>query len=244
MLIGSELKEIKYVAVEVLRNKAVTAADVECGLYMGIVAKPDKDNVERKFLTLMVSSVAVRLYNLDEYDILTVDVMDKDARYMTIFNNSDSDQVAAAVLLKEITKNLEEDKRLYINDPQRQLIDVDTYEDYPETILNSDNITGDVTKSSSSSTGGTTKTTGGSAGSTNNTTTGSTYDYTSTVKEEPKVTKISRKGKLPATDRLEKMREKVKMLAEADVQEIKLPIPECDREEENDDDKKTSATTV
>lgn len=233
MLVGTDLKDIKYVAVEVIREGMTRASNTECGLYMGITKKVDKDKVEHDFLILVTGKAAIRMYNLDMYDVITVDAVDSASRYMTVFNKDDEDQRAAIELLKEITSELTEDKRLYVNDPNKEIIDVDTYKDYPVHILESDNITGSAAsntsqKSTAGSTGGGTNTNKAGTGTGTTSTT-----YTST-KQEPKVFSIKRKGKLPSLDKMEAMKDKVLRLASGDFELTMLPIPECDK-----DDKKT-----
>lgn len=230
MLVGTDLKEIKYIAVEVIRKGIVKASNVECGLFMGIVKKLDKGKVERKFLALVVSDASVRLFNMDEYDIMTIDSTDVESRYFTVFTNQLADQAAAGVLLNEITVKLGEEKRLYPNDPNKELIDIDTYKDYPDAVLESDNLTAEKT------TGGGTK----STGSTGSTYTSTHNNTTTTTKQEPTVTNIKRKGKLPKAEKLTTMREKVLLIASGDFEFKALPIPECDREAEDPiEDKKT-----
>lgn len=235
MLVGTDLKKIKYVAIEVIRKGIAKAANVECGLFMGIVKKKDKSQVTRKFLALVVSDASVRLFNLDEYDVMTIDATDEESRYMTVFTKADDkDQDAAKLLLKEITAKLSTEKRLYPNDPNKEIIDIDTYEDYPDAVLKSDNLTADkVVNESTSSTSNTT-------GSTNNAnySSGTTYNNT-TVKKDPVVTSIKRKGKLPLTEKMDSMKDKVQRLAEGTFELKALPILDCDKKEE---DKKT--TTV
>lgn len=237
MLVGKDLKKIKYVAVEVIKDGIAKASNVECGLYMGIIKKLDKDKVERKFLALVVSDASVRLLNMDKYNIMTIDAVDEESRYMTVFTKDDEDQAAAVLLLNEITEKLTDEKRLYPNDPHKEIIDIDTYEDYPPAVLESDNLTGESTSSKSSA--DTTKShTGGTSGTTNYNQ-GSTY-----TKQEPTVSSIKRKGKLPKKEKLDTMRDKVRRLAEGTFELKALPIPECDKETEEEGKKTGTVGTA
>ena len=89
MLVGTDLKDIKYVAVEVIREGITRAAGTECGLYMGITTKTDKDKVDHNFLILVTGKAAIRMYNMDMYDIVTIDATDINSRYMTVFTKDD-----------------------------------------------------------------------------------------------------------------------------------------------------------
>ena len=76
-------------------------------------------------------------------------------------------------------------------------------------------------------------------GTTGATTTKSTTTTTTTTyNRKPEVTLITRKGKLPAKEKLETMREKVKALAAGTFEAPPIPIPAFDVETEKD--KKTT----
>lgn len=233
MLTGTDLKDIKYTAAEVIRKGTDKASAVECGLYMGILTKQDKNKQDKSFLVLVNSKSTLRMYNLDEYDIVAIDVMEKSARYLTVFTKEAEDQTAAQIFLNEVVENLEKENRLYPNDPNKELIDIDTYEDYPSAILTSDNLTGESTedKSSKSTTksDSTTYSNGYSPAHGNNTT--NTTKTTTYQAAKPKVFSIKRKGKLPKTEKLDTMKDKVRRLASGDFELTNLPIPECDKED-------------
>lgn len=232
MLKITDFTKIKYVALELIRKGVMKPTAVECGLLMGSTKKLDNDKVEHQFILLVSSHSSLRMYNTDMYDILTLDVADEDARYVTIFTKDEEDQKAARTLLDEITATLIAEGRNYKNDPSNELIDVETYTDYPETVLLSDNLTGspvkDTTKNSSSDTN---KTNTGASHTANG------YTTTTYTKQEPTVAHIKRKGKLPAKEKLVAIREKVLLLAKGELELKTLPIPNCDKKE--DDDKKT-----
>lgn len=217
MLVGTDLKEIKYVAVEVVKSGTSKAAEVQCGLFMGICRKKDNQNIYQKFLVLMVSENSVRMYNLNTYNIVTIDTTDAASRYMTVFLNEAADQKEAIKLLDELTDVLKSENKLYVNDPNDELVNIENYKDYPETALLSDNLTGDTTDSTSTGTTDTTK---------------STSTTQNNAATKPSLTIIKRKGRLPLPTTLAAMRERVLQIAEGTFKVKALPIPACDVEEE------------
>lgn len=224
MIVGQNLKDIKYVAVEIIRNNATKASDIECGLFMGICSKKDSNQQEHKFLAALTNKSTVRLYNTSEYKIVTVDLVADVTRYMTVFTNETLDQAEAILLLEELTAQLDTEGKIYINDPSRELIDPELYTGYPEAVLLYDNLTQE--KSDTASTAGARST--GVAGFCPNT----TYAHTPIVEKEPEVTIIKRKGRLPGLETLTKMRESVKLIATGQVVVKALPIPDCDQKKE------------
>lgn len=223
MLVGTTLKDIKYVAVEVIRRTAIKAADIECGLFMGVCSRKDCNNKEHNFVALLINKDSVRLYNTAEYKIVTVDLVAESTRYMTIFTQEILDQIESLTLLRELTTALESEGKLYKNDPNKALIDVDLYTDYPAVVLTGNNITQE------------TKTDNNTAGSTFNTTNRVGNDYSNvqskftTVEKEPEIAVMKRKGRLPSSETLEKMKELVKLIAKGEFTTKQMPIPECDR---------------
>jgi len=226
MLVGTNLKEVKYVAVEVIRNNAVKAADIECGLFMGICCKKDTTNRVHKFLALLTNKTSVRLYNMSEYKIVTVDTVAETTRYMTIFTHEALEQVEATTLLGELTVVLNKEEKLYKNDPNKELIDVDKYTDYPKAILEFDNITQERANPSIAEKAGAYH--AGNHYPPANSTSQTTSSYVA-VDKKPEVTVIKRKGRLPSTETLLKMKECVKLIASGQFVVKALPIPECDR---------------
>jgi len=213
-----EPTKIKYAAIEVIRNDGKTADDIECGAVMGICRRKDGKEDVIPFLALVVSTSAIRLYNLNEYKIVTFDILDDSTRYMTVFTDTEDDQLAAIQMVDQLVEQMEGLGRLMANDTHKELIDVEQYKDMPDSVLEGDNLsdnkkTGDLSTSTSTST----------------TTETSTTTY---VKKEPTVLVIKRRGKLPSLDRLKTMRQKVIMLANGVFTIPPLPILECDIENE------------
>jgi len=221
MLVGSEFKKIDYVALEVIRKKATKASDIDCGLYMGVCCRKDTKNVEHNVLTVLTSKNSLRLYNLSEYNVVTIDVVADETRYMTVFTNELLDQVEAGLLLKEITTVLDKDNRLYTNDVHKELINVETYREWPAIVLEGRDLT---SKSGTSNTGTTTATENPVYSHT---------PYVPPVEKVPEVTVIKRKGKLPSIDVLTNMRDKVILLGLGQFT-FKLFVPDCDKEKPKD----------
>jgi len=221
-LLETPLEKIKYVAVEIIKKDSTAAIDIECGLFMGIIKKLSKKNIEDSFLTLILSEDSIKLYNVTEYAIVTIDIVDVDTRYFTVFTNEASDQKVALKLLKRVVNIMTNDNRLYSNDHNKELIDVDTYKDFPATVFKYNNLTqntgddettkNDVVKKSSNST------------------------TVSSVKklEGPVVTNIRRKGKLPNEKKLMSMRDKVMRIANGTFKMKRLPVLPCDNNSEKD----------
>jgi len=216
-----ELTKIKYAAIEVIRNGAKSADDIECGAVMGICRrKDDKDNVI-PFLAVVNSANSIRLYNLNEYKVITLDILDDATRYMTVYTNTVDDQDAAIDMIDQLVEQMKEAGRLMANDTHNELIDVERYENMPDAVLEGSNLS-DKTKSGNNSS--TNNSSNQQSTITNTTTT--TY-----VKKIPTVLSVKRKGKLPSSDRLSAMRDKVVQLALGEFNVNTLPVPKCDIED-------------
>ncbi len=231
---SQEGTKIKYAAVEVIRNNGKTADDIECGAVMGICRRKDDKETIIPFLAVVNSTNSIRLYNLNEYHIVTFDVLDDDIRYMTVYTDTEEDQAAAVLMIDQLVAQMAESGHLMANDAHKELIDVEKYEDMPDAVLEGKNLSDDTKKtntSSSSSSQGYTKT--------------STHTSTYT-KTEPTIMSVKRKGKLPSPDRLIKMRDKVMLLASGELEMPILHTPKCDLEaatKEKEEDKKKSYAT-
>ena len=221
--------KIQYIAVEVIKKNSTKVSDVECGLLMGICTKKNVTDDELKFLVLAIRKESVRLYNLNEFNILTVDILDNNIRYMTVFTNTKEDQKSSINMIKEITNQLEKDGKLQENDINNELINIETYTDYPEVILTANNISEKIIDDNTT---------------VNNTNTNTTVNNDITtvkyIKTEPTVLNFKRKGALPSIKKLELMKNKVVKLASGQFKLKKLHIPICDLKE-NDEEKKTSS---
>ncbi len=224
---------IKYAAVEVIRNGALSANSIECGALMGICRKKDDKQNELQFLVIANTGSSLRLYNLDEYKIVTLDILDDEIRYMTVFTDTDDDQKASIDMIDEVVEQMNNSDRLMENDARNELIDVETYVELPDAVLECNNFSG---KPSTTTKITNTKTT------IDNTVTKSGYNSTAgtnttTYNRTPTLMRIGRKGKLPAPDRLQAMKVKVMQLATGVFEMPTLPIPKCDLELKTDDKK-------
>ncbi len=215
-----------YAAIELSRKGSQRAEDLECGLFVGIGSRENNAKEEQWFVTILNTKDSVKIFNLAEFNVVTFEMSDKGTKYMTIFTKEDEDQKAAHEILKDFVKAMIKNNRGIDNDLYDELIDIDTYEGFNEDILtNGANLTSKAKE--------TTGTTGTSSTNTNSTTT-----TTTTYNRKPEVTLITRKGKLPAKEKLETMREKVKALAAGTFEAPPIPIPAFDIETE--EDKKTT----
>lgn len=215
-----EATKIKYAAIEVIRNGAKSADDIECGAVMGICRRKDDKDVEIPFLAVVNSANSIRLYNLNEYKIITLDILDDDTRYMTVYTNTVDDQDAAVQMIDQLVKQMEDADQLMVNDARKELIDVEKYTDMPDAVLEGNNLSDKVSKSDKFSTSS-----GTDYSTQHSTTTTTTY-----TKQVPTVLSVKRKGKLPSQDRLSAMRDKVVQLALGEFDINPLPTPKCDME--------------
>ncbi len=242
-MFDTDLTKIRYVAIEVIKKSSILAKDVECGLLIGICKRTLANKKECKFLFLAVSDKSVRMYNLNDFHILTLDILDDDTRYMTVFTDTDKDQEASQNMVEEMVRHLEENDRLQGNDINKELIDAETYEGYPDAVLTEDNISESTTSKSTQN--------ASSSGGCMNTCHGNYQNNASWAKKEPTLLNFTRQGKLPSIDTLKAMRAKVLKMAAGDYEAAILPIPVGDlpdkkaKEEDDDKDvKKTGAVRV
>jgi len=225
----NELTKIKYAAVEVIRNGASSAEDIECGAVMGICRRKNDQNVEISFLAVVNSPSSIRLYNLTEYKIVTLDILDDATRYMTVYTNTEEDQKAAVQMVDKLVQQMAEINHLMANDPYKELIDVEHYDQMPDAVLEGNNLSDKINKDNDKTSTKTSSTSSSissiySQSTTNNTHTQSTV-YT---KQTPTVLNVKRKGKLPSTKKLSAMRDKVVQLATGQFKVNNLPVPKCD----------------
>lgn len=213
-------EKLKYVAVEIIKKAADSVADVECGLFMGICRRLDSNKSPIHFIVIKSEEDTAKLYNIKEFNILTVDILSNDTRYMTVFTNSEEDQLAACTILHAAKDQLEEENRLQEVDLRKELIDIDTYKEYPKSILNSNNLSNTSTVKKPASV---------------NYSRPVHKPMSSTVKfekKEPAVLHFKRKGKLPSSNKLEEMRTRVMTITTGEFDIKSIPIPKCDLEEE------------
>jgi hypothetical protein len=211
-------KNFDYVAVEVIENPGLRVTQIESGLFMGILTHSSGSTKESHFIALQTGDSAVRLYNLKEFNILTVEALSVNMNYMTVFKNSKDDQNEAFGILRAVVKEMAAHNRLFDTTPNCELIDVDSYVNVPAHILVNDTLSG---------------TTGTSYNRPTTTTTKYGNDYQPYVykePEKPKVLNFKRKGKLPAPEKLENMRKMVQALTAGKTGVVigKLPVPKCD----------------
>lgn len=224
------MQNLKYVAVEVIKNPGTKIIDVECGAFMGIVTHKNDFGGDATFVVLQNTERSVRMYNTAEYGIMTIQAETVDMKYMTVFMRTD--QKEALETLGKIVDVMKSEQRLFAVRPGNELINVDTYKDMPDVVLIGNNLSSSITDraTTNNNTGSSTNTSksgGYSYGAGYN----STHSYTTPVK--PTVLSFKRKGKLPAADKLTRMETLVKTLKEAGA-ELKVPIPKCDLPEKEE----------
>lgn len=224
-MLSTDMQNLKYVAVEVIKNPGTKIIDVECGAFMGIVTHKNDFGGDATFIVLQNSERSVRMYNTAEYGIMTIQAETVDMKYMTVFMKTD--QKEALEMLRKIVAAMKTEQRLFAIRPDNELINVDTYKDMPDVVLIGNNLSSSITDraTTNSSTGSSTNTgTSKSSGYNYRDSYNSTHSYT---KAEPTVLNFKRKGKLPAADRLARMETLVKTLKDSG-SEVKVPIPKCD----------------
>ncbi len=220
-MLTTDLHDLKYVAVEVIKNPGSKIIDVECGAFMGVVTHESGTGAVTTFVALQNTVNSIRLYNINEYGIVTVQAQSKDMRYMTVFTKND--QVEAVNLLKQIVAAMKAQRRLYSLTPGNELINVDSYTNMPEIVLTGNNLSSSITDKTETTNTNTGDHRGTSAA-------GYSYDsgYTPYVApQKPTILSFKRKGKLPTEERLKQMRFLVSELSEKNIT-FKIPIPKCD----------------
>lgn len=212
-MLVTDIKNFDYVAVEVIENPGLKVTQIECGLFMGILTHSSNTSKEAHFIALQTAESAVRLYNLNEFNILSIEALSSDMNYLTVFRNTDLDQNKAVEILHEVVKEMGANNRLFDTTPKCELIDVDSYSNFPAHFLVNNTLSGS------------TDTNVYKPSSTKHT---NYVPYTNKEPEKPKVLNFRRKGKLPEKTKLDKMREMVQALASGNIEMCKLPVIPCD----------------
>jgi len=130
----TDVDRVKYVAVEMLSNTSDKVKDVECGLFIGITRRKDKDKII-SFIVVALTNSLIKIFNLEEYGIVTLELVEDMTRFTTIFQNTESDQTKAIATLDFIVDSMQQEGRLLKNDLKHELIDVDTYSEYDNWII-------------------------------------------------------------------------------------------------------------
>lgn len=231
MRLSDDIRDFDYVAVEVVENPGLNVSQIECGLFMGILSHDSGTDKEAHFLALQTTDASVRLYNMSEFNVLSIDALNADMNYLTVFRNTAKDQDEAADILRAIVKEMSKNNRLFDTTPHCELIDVDSYTNVPEHILSSNTLSGNP-----ASTGTKTK-------KHNNIRPISTHTpYVHKEPAKPTVLNFRRKGKLPEQAKLDKMKAMVMAIASGELGEIKLPVPKCDVVEEQPKEEATKTS--
>lgn len=220
---ADKLTGADYIAVEVIRKGAERLDKLEAGLFIGVAIRENNRQEKKTFLAMMITDTSAKIYNLDEYDVVSMEIYDSRVKSMIVFTNTEADQKIALEMMKDSIKEMKDAGRLTTNDVYGELIDIDTYKNFPEHILQSD---ANLTTRGSATSGFRNNT--NTAG--NNTTTPASKSTTVTYRD-PYITNMTRKGKLPAIERLAEMKDKVIGIAAGKIEAKPLPICEYDAEE-------------
>lgn len=221
-------KDIKFVSIEVIRNDLdfEKADKIDCGLFLGVLEK-ETDNIDNsKFVGVITSASTIKLFNVTEYNILSINVLNDVTRHTVIYGSNDGDQKQALEDLAAVTTALKKEERICKEDPREEIIDTDSYEDYENEVFDEVEINTSVTN-----------TTNNNKSTTSSTTSNTTNSYTKPVDNTPKVFKIRRKGKMPSFERIDAMKQKIKNLAGI---EVKVPVLKCDLEENKEKEVETT----
>jgi hypothetical protein len=231
-VIGSKLK---YAIVELTTKNSSNI--IECGLFMGMQVKtPNGEDIDLSDLRKKVGSVYLwlymdddkkaRAYNMDFFNILSLETYNGISRVVIYFMATDSDQKEALKIAKQAMAGLSE---MATGDPD--IINIKKFTDLPPNFKSSrQTVTG---ANSSISTGqsrrftpATRKTTTGPDFSTN-------YTRTTYVKRDPEPTTFERKGRRPTKKALEKLTAKLDQIAKGEY-EGKLPRIKGDTKKERE----------
>ncbi len=239
----SNLTQIKYIGIEVIKKNGTGKEDITSGLFIGIWNNRDNKDNEQRFIVVMDSKTTVRLFNTQFYNILTFKVLDNTTEYLTVFKKEINDQKAAIDMLDGFVDVFRKDKKLMTTDATGQLIDPNEYSDYPEVVLEGKDLT-DVAYKPKTKDVETKKTNYSGNSRTYCSPYNQCNDYSSP--KVAKVTYLTRKGAPLTMSTLEIMKDKVMRLATGDYLVTNIPVPKCDVEEINvvDDYKKNLPAVI
>lgn len=214
-----KFREAKYAAVELMRNGAKSSEKLECGLFFGICKRENYKKEEQTYIVLLNTETSIKIYDMSEFTIVTFELEDKGAKYMSLFTDDDDDQKLANALLTEFVEDMKLSGRIAENDAYGELIDIDTYVDFPENIIKvGSNLTSISMKDDTINT------------------TAKVIDITKESKavtltnynKPPALTHLKRKGRLPSKERLITMKTKVIQMATGEFEATPLPVPQYD----------------
>lgn len=131
----TDTDRVKYVAVEILANTSDNVKDIECGLFIGITLRTSKDNKITSFIVVALTNNIIKIFNLSDYGIVTIELVEDMTRFTTIFEMTKTDQLSAISTLDFITEGMHAEGRLLKNDLKHELIDIDTYSEYDNWVI-------------------------------------------------------------------------------------------------------------
>jgi len=130
MEIRNKTDQVKYVAVELIGNSTDDIKNIECGLFMGITKRKDTGGKISTFMVVALTDKMVKIFNIDDYGIVTIEIVENMTRFTSIFKSTASDQASAIATLDFIIAGMDVDGRLLKNDLNKELIDIETYSEY------------------------------------------------------------------------------------------------------------------
>lgn len=119
--------KVRYAYVEMILNKE-TKYDVIAGLFKGIV---EKDGAS--FILLHGLKGATAVLNTDFYNIMSIEVLEEDYKYMTYLTCESTDQELAFQMLDELYADFMKHDFGLKNDPT--IIDIEKYSEVPKDYL-------------------------------------------------------------------------------------------------------------
>ena len=228
--------KLKHVGLELMRNTASSTDKPEAGLFRGIRVRSD-DNLTLKLVLLGHKDKPdnIRAVNSAVFNVMTITLVYGQTKEMIVFKNTEDDQKLAYGMLDDVVKILKKESMMLTNDPD--IVDVTKYDDVPDEFFSAQK------ESSASASTAKTYNTG------TNYNTGGQTDWQKKQEQEKKEKErqeklrwtpftFSRKTEKPQLKDLNAMKKKIAAIAAGEFERA-MPIPKCDAEEENKDDKKT-----
>lgn len=231
-----DYSNIKYVAVEVIKKDATKSLAIENGLYMGIIRKTNDVKITYDFLVLMLNNTTVRLYNLRDYNIVTLEIVHEATKSMTVFHRSKEDQLDAKIDLIDLSEVLIKEKMHYISDPNKELIDPNNYSNYKkDSLMAGENLINlKKVKTQSEKADDIIK-----SNVVNKTDTNKNISFNRKIIKNTDsingIMKLSRKGKLPKIKNLTTMKEKVRLVSSGEYKVKFIQQLLCDMKDEEKD---------
>lgn len=136
----SDARSVKYVHLEIIEKGATRASDPEAGLFRGMKTRSEtKADAEKPEVSqfIMIGEQGkpndLKTYNLDAYNIMTLQTKYNDTKELIIFKASGEDQGKALEMLGGLMEDLRKEKRMIDNDPE--IVDSAKYKEVPVDLM-------------------------------------------------------------------------------------------------------------